>query len=167
MHSKALSLLRKYVLYYFSSLPSSSHSRLSEKESDTEDKIGPSVAYVKNLTEEYLDQIFDAVRWIHQYDANAAFDVSSLLLELRHKLLTRCSQIFTAEIQELPRSKVADFLEDELDPSLSARYLEYLINEREEMSTLFHDRLAELYLDMANDAKKRRDDGERAKLISL
>lgn len=28
------------------------------------------------------------------------------------------------------------------------------------MSTLFHDRLAELYLDMASDAKNRRDDGE-------
>ena len=62
-------------------------------------------------------------------------------------------------MQELPRSKVADFLEDELDPSLCARYLEYLINERDEMSALFHDRLAELYLDMATNAKERRDNG--------
>ena len=61
-------------------------------------------------------------------------------------------KIFTAEVVELPRSKVADFLE-ELDPALCARYLEYLIDEREETSTLFHDRLAELYLEMASKAK--------------
>ena len=62
-------------------------------------------------------------------------------------------KIFTAEVVELPRSKVADFLEEELDPALCARYLEYLIDEREETSTLFHDRLAELYLEMASRAK--------------
>ena len=62
-------------------------------------------------------------------------------------------KIFTAEVVELPRSKVADFLEEELDPALCARYLEYLIEEREETSTLFHDRLAELHLEMASKAK--------------
>ena len=61
---------------------------------------------------------------------------------------------------ELPRSKVTDFLEEELDPGLCARYLEYLIEEREEMSPLFHDRLAELYLDMAQNARKKGDEGQ-------
>ena len=74
-------------------------------------------------------------------------------------MLTYFFQIFTAEVVELPRSKVADFLE-ELDPDLCARYLEYLIGEREESSTLFHDRLAELYLDMALDAQKKGNEGQ-------
>ena len=60
---------------------------------------------------------------------------------------------------ELPRSKVADFLEEELSRSLCGRYLEYLIHEREEMSQLFHDRLAELYLEMAVDSRKKGDEG--------
>ncbi|KAL5525933.1 hypothetical protein ACEPAG_7271 [Sanghuangporus baumii] len=120
MHEKALGLLR----------------RLSEKESDTEEKIRPTVSYVQNLGPEYLDQIFEATRWIHQLKPDAVYD------------------IFTAEIVELPRSKVADFLEEELNSGLCARYLEYLIEEREEMSPMFHDRLAELYLEMALDSRK-------------
>lgn len=48
---------------------------MSEKEKEAEEKIRPTVAYVKNLSEEYLDQIFEATRWIHQFDPNAAFDV--------------------------------------------------------------------------------------------
>lgn len=63
-------------------------------------------------------------------------------------------QVFTNEINELPRSAVADFLE-EINLSYCARYLEYLITERGECSTLFHDRLAELYLEMVISAKKR------------
>ncbi|EJD06913.1 uncharacterized protein FOMMEDRAFT_117970 [Fomitiporia mediterranea MF3/22] len=124
MHGKALSLLR----------------RLSEKETDIEDKIRPSVSYVQNLGPEYLEQIFEATRWIYQLDSDAVYD------------------IFTAEMVELPRSKVADFIEEELDPALCARYLEYLIQERDEMSTLFHDRLAELYLDMAVNVRKEGDE---------
>ena len=49
---------------------------------------------------------------------------------------------------------------EELDPGLCARYLEYLIQEREEMSILFHDRLAELYLEMAISAGKNNDNGK-------
>ncbi|THH09023.1 hypothetical protein EW145_g2303 [Phellinidium pouzarii] len=124
MHGKALSLLR----------------RLSDKETDAEDKIRSTVSYVQKLGPEYLDQIFEATRWIYQHNHDAAFD------------------IFTAELVELPRSKVADFLEEDLDPALCAKYLEYLIADREEMSTLFHDRLAELYLEMAGDARKKDED---------
>ncbi|KAI5122751.1 hypothetical protein M0805_009834 [Coniferiporia weirii] len=124
MHGKALALLR----------------RLSEKETEAEDKIRPTVSYVQKLGPEYLDQIFEATRWIYEHNPDAAFE------------------IFTAELVELPRSKVADFLEDDLNPALCAKYLEYLIAEREEMSTLFHDRLVELYLDFAVDAKKKDED---------
>ena len=68
-------------------------------------------------------------------------------------------QIFTSELTELPRSRVTDFLE-ELDLDLCARYLEYLISERDETSVVFHDRLAELYLEMAINAKHKDDKGD-------
>lgn len=58
---------------------------------------------------------------------------------------------------QLPRSAVADHLE-QINPSICARYLVFLIEERAEVSPLFHDRLAELYLSMTLSAKKRGDD---------
>lgn len=66
-------------------------------------------------------------------------------------------KIFTSEDVELPRHKVADYLE-KIDPTLCARYLEYLLEERQENSTDSHDRLAELYLKMTLAAKKRGDE---------
>lgn len=59
---------------------------------------------------------------------------------------------------ELPRNLVADFLE-KLDPAICARYVEFLIGERAEGSAVFHNRLAELYLNMTVSAKKHGDDG--------
>ncbi|KAH8118200.1 vacuolar sorting protein 39 domain 1-domain-containing protein [Phellopilus nigrolimitatus] len=139
MHGKALGLLKRRVI-----CPKS----LSEKESDIEDRIRPTVSYVQKLGPEYLDQIFEATRWVFEINPDAAFD------------------IFTAELVELPRSKVADFLEEDLDPALCAKYLEYLIGEREETSTLFHDRLAELYLEMAVDGREKRDEDAYDKAYS-
>lgn len=51
---------------------------------------------------------------------------------------------------------MADYLEG-ISPGLCARYLEFLIAEREEESAQVHDRLAELYLSMTIAAKKRGD----------
>ena len=65
-------------------------------------------------------------------------------------------QIFTSEDVELPRLAVADYLE-EIDPSICARYLVFLNEERGEVSPQFHDRLAELYLGMTLLARKRDD----------
>ncbi len=59
---------------------------------------------------------------------------------------------------ELPRNLVADFLE-KLDPAICARYVEFLIGERAEESAVFHNRLAELYLNMTVSAKKHGDEG--------
>ncbi|KAF5367067.1 hypothetical protein D9758_003934 [Tetrapyrgos nigripes] len=61
---------------------------------------------------------------------------------------------------DLPRQEVADYLE-KIDPLSVLRYLEYLIEEREEDSVEFHDRLAELYVQMTLTAKKRGDDETR------
>ncbi|TDL20794.1 hypothetical protein BD410DRAFT_750406 [Rickenella mellea] len=128
MHGKALALLK----------------RLSEKESDKEDRLRPTVTYLQKLGPEYLDQIFESSRWVFEQDPDLGFE------------------IFTSEQVELPRSAVTDFLE-EINPRICARYLEFLIAEREENSTLFHDRLAELYLELVVLAKKANDEEERKK----
>lgn len=60
---------------------------------------------------------------------------------------------------ELPREDVANYLE-EISPKICARYLEYLIEDRHEVLPTFHDRLAELYLNMILTAKKRNDEGK-------
>lgn len=79
-------------------------------------------------------------------------------------------QIFTSEEVELPRQGVADFLET-IDPAICSRFVEYLLNEKGDVSALFHNRLAELYLRMTMTAKKRGDAGTRqamkAKLLQF
>ncbi|KAJ7880982.1 hypothetical protein B0H14DRAFT_3763074 [Mycena olivaceomarginata] len=112
--------------------------RLSEQEADMEDKLSPSIYYLQKLGPEHLDEIFASSRWIFEKDSSMAF------------------QIFTSEDVELPRPAVADYLES-IDPLLCIRYIEFLIEERHEESTGFHDRLAELYLKMTLSAKKRND----------
>ncbi|KAI0041201.1 hypothetical protein FA95DRAFT_1611206 [Auriscalpium vulgare] len=122
MHSKALDLLRK----------------LSDKELDMRDKLGPSITYLQRLGPEYIDQVFKHSLWVFEQDADMAFE------------------IFTSEEVELAPSLVANFLEG-VDPKHCARYLEFLIEERNEEAPQFHDRLAELYLKMSLDAKKKGD----------
>ncbi|KAJ7052608.1 hypothetical protein C8F01DRAFT_1170573 [Mycena amicta] len=111
---------------------------LGEQETDVEDKLMPSIYYLQKLGPEHLDEIFQSSRWIFEKDGEMAF------------------QIFTSEDVELPRPAVADYLES-IDPSLCVRYIEFLIEDRREQSTVFHDRLAELYLKMTLAAKKRNE----------
>ena len=124
------------------------------------DKLQPTVTYLQRLGREYLDLIFDYSRWVFEQNHDIAFEVRfSCPVHRRHPALTVIIQIFTSEEVELPRNLVADFLE-RLDPAICARYVEFLIAERHEQSALFHNRLAELYLDMAMAAKKRGDGGK-------
>jgi len=60
---------------------------------------------------------------------------------------------------ELPRGAVTDYLE-KFDPHIATRYLEYLIDEKEEENNGFHDRLAELYLGITMTAKRKGEEGE-------
>ncbi|KAF9815620.1 hypothetical protein IEO21_04480 [Rhodonia placenta] len=113
---------------------------LSEKESDPRDKLMPSVSYLQRLGQENMEQIFDSSRWILEQDSEIGIE------------------IFTSEEVELPRQPVAKYLEG-IDPSICARFLEFLIDERGEESQLFHDWLAELYLRMTITAKKEGDEG--------
>ncbi|RDB25711.1 Vam6/Vps39-like protein [Hypsizygus marmoreus] len=121
--------------------------QLGEKETDVEDKLSPTIQYLQKLGPEHLQQIFESARWIFETDPDTAF------------------LIFTSEDVELPRQEVSDYLAD-IDPRISARYLEYIIEERNEESTAFHDRLAELYLGMTLMAKKRGDDGTRKEVYA-
>lgn len=48
---------------------------------------------------------------------------------------------------------------ENIDPALCARYIEFLIEDRKEQSTVFHDWLAELYLRMTVNTQKKSDEG--------
>ncbi|EEB96226.1 hypothetical protein MPER_04672 [Moniliophthora perniciosa FA553] len=105
------------------------------------------IQFLKKVGPEYLDQILKYARWVFDQNSTMAFE------------------IFKSEDVELPRQAVADYLEN-INPSLCARYLEYLIEEKEEVSTAFHDRLAELYAKMTLAAKKRGDEKSRQDLYA-
>jgi Vam6/Vps39-like protein vacuolar protein sorting-associated protein 39 len=49
--------------------------RLSEKESDMEDKLSPSIRYLQKLGPENVHQVFESSRWIFDMDSNMAFEV--------------------------------------------------------------------------------------------
>ncbi|KAG1770992.1 vacuolar sorting protein 39 domain 1-domain-containing protein [Suillus occidentalis] len=119
--------------------------QLSEKETDMRDKLDPSIFYLRKLGPEYINQVFESSRWIFEEDRHMAFE------------------IFTSDDVELPRTQVTDYLE-KIDPAISTRYIEYLIDEKGEESPAFHDRLAELYLNMTLSARKR---GEEAKAFEV
>ncbi|KIY43844.1 hypothetical protein FISHEDRAFT_67630 [Fistulina hepatica ATCC 64428] len=110
--------------------------QLSEEEDDLRDKLQPSISYLQRLGPEYLPLIFEHATWIFEADRDMAFE------------------IFTSEDVELPRKSVADFLEG-IGLDICAQYIEFLIEERKEESPVFHNRLAQLYLDMTLAAKKR------------
>ncbi|KAG5644651.1 hypothetical protein DXG03_008033 [Asterophora parasitica] len=116
--------------------------QLGENETDIEDKLMPSIYYLQKLGPEHLAQIFESSRWIFATDSDMAFE------------------IFTSEDVVLPRQEVSDFLAG-IDSKVSARFLEYIIEERKEETPAFHDQLAELYLSIILSAKKRGDEQTR------
>jgi hypothetical protein len=124
-----------------------------------EDKLDPSIRYLQKLGPEYIDQIFTSSRWIFNLDPDRAFQVNIFPMFLI--LANPVSKIFTSEDVELPKQRVADYLES-IDARLCARYLEYIINERDKDGpAALHNRLAELYLSMTLNAKKRNDESKQ------
>ncbi|EIW83909.1 rab guanyl-nucleotide exchange factor [Coniophora puteana RWD-64-598 SS2] len=115
---------------------------LSSKEDDPRDKLSPSIAYLRKLGPEHQDQVFEWSRWIFDEDKEQAFE------------------IFTSDDVELPFEVVTDYLE-KIDPRLAARYIEYVIDEKSEEGSHFHNRLAELYLTITVAARKRKDEDTR------
>ena len=49
--------------------------RLSEKETDSHDKLMPTVNYLQRLGPEHLEQIFEHSRWVFEQDRDIAFEV--------------------------------------------------------------------------------------------
>lgn len=70
----------------------------------------------------------------------------------------RGSQIFTTEEAQLPRPAVIDYLE-KIDPMICARYIEFLIDEQKYTDSAYHNRLAELYLDVVMRSTKKSEEG--------
>lgn len=125
-----------------------------------EDKLDPSIRYLQKLGPEYIEQIFTSSRWIFNLDPDRAFQVniSRCFLILTDPIFLK---IFTSEDVELPKQRVADYLES-IDARLCARYLEYIIDERDKDGpTAIHNRLAELYLSMTLNAKKRNEESKQ------
>lgn len=56
----------------------------------------------------------------------------------------------TPEAESLPRDRVVDYLAS-IKRDLGIRYLEHLINDLQEMSPAFHNRLVTLYFEEASD----------------
>jgi Vam6/Vps39-like protein vacuolar protein sorting-associated protein 39 len=67
-------------------------------------------------------------------------------------------QIFTTEEAQLPRPAVIDYLE-KIDPMICARYIEFLIDEQKYTESAYHNRLAELYLDVVMRSTKKSEEG--------
>ena len=131
-----------------------------------EDKLDPSIQYLQKLGPEHIDQIFTSSLWIFNLDSDRAFqvDISILLFPMFLPPANQNHKIFTSEDVELPKQRVADYLES-IDPRLCARYLEYIINERDKNAPgVLHSRLAELYLAMVLSAKKRDEESKHYRL---
>lgn len=70
--------------------------RLSEKETDMEDKLSPSISYLQKLGPEYIDQVFESSRWIFEQDRDMAFQVILILFSFCS--LLRTSNFFIEDI---------------------------------------------------------------------
>ncbi|KAJ3995861.1 hypothetical protein F5050DRAFT_1764139 [Lentinula boryana] len=116
--------------------------QLGEKEEDLDERVYDSVQYLRKLGPENLDQVFASARWVIEQDS------------------ARGLEIFKSDDVDLPRNQVADYLE-KISPLLCTKYLEYLIQERDEVSVDFHDRLAELYARITLDARRKKDENLR------
>lgn len=131
--------------------------RRSEKDTDDDERLQPTVRYLQRLGPENLELLFQSARWVMSQDRDAGFEVISNL-RVRDIRVEYIQKIFTSEEVELPRDKVADFMES-VDLPITCRYLKYLIDERAEASPYFHDRLAESYLHMVLKTKPGDDGG--------
>lgn len=105
---------------------------------DNEDDAAPqlfgpqrTVAYLQNLPPEMIDLILDYARWP---------------LERNRELAMEIFLADTENAETLPRGKVLDFLQG-IDRKLAVQYLEHIINELNDTTPGFHQRLAETYLE--------------------
>ncbi|KAI8253393.1 hypothetical protein K4K58_007224 [Colletotrichum sp. SAR11_239] len=129
LHSQALELLKRFGT--------------AEKPDETAPALhGPqrTVMYLQNLPPSEIDLILQYSEWVLKADPKLAME------------------IFIADSENaetLPRARVARFLGG-INPSLEVQYLEHIINELDDTTPDFHNRLAELFIRQLKE--KRRDD---------
>lgn len=126
MHHEALELLEKFG-----------------KDEDGED-ISPAlkgpqrtIAYLQQLPPELIDLILEYAEWPIRAHAEQGMEI--FLAD-------------TENAETLPRERVLDFLHG-IDPKLSVRYLEHIINELGDQTPDFHQRLVDEYLERLLKAK--------------
>jgi len=98
------------------------------------------VGYLQNLPPEMIDLILEFVEWPLRVDPKLGMEI--FLAD-------------TENAETLPREKVASFLRS-INIDLEVKYLEHVINELNDTTLEFHDRLAQAYVDDL----KNRDDKE-------
>lgn len=127
LHRPALEILQQFGM-------------ASEENENAPTLHGPqrTVGYLQNLPPEMIDLILEFVEWPLRVDPKLGMEI--FLAD-------------TENAETLPRDKVANFLKD-IDTDLEVRYLEHVINELNDLTLEFHDRLAQAYVD---DLKKMKD----------
>lgn len=104
---------------------------------DEEDEAAPqlfgprrTVAYLQSLPPETIDLILDFARWPLERDRDLGMEI--FLAD-------------TENAETLPRTKVLDFLHN-IDSKLEVKYLEHIIRELNDPTPIFHQRLADTYI---------------------
>jgi Vam6/Vps39-like protein vacuolar protein sorting-associated protein 39 len=124
LHREALELLAKF-------------GKDDEADDASSGLRGPqrTVGYLVQLPPELIDLILEFAEW--PLRADPAMGTEIFLAD-------------TKNAEELPRHRVLDFLQG-IDSKLAVQYLEHIINELNDLTPDFHQRLIDLYLDRLND----------------
>jgi len=119
LHRPALELLKKFGM--------------AEKEDENAPTLhGPqrTVGYLQNLPPDMIDLILEFAEWPLKADPTLGMEI--FLAD-------------TENAETLPRDKVVNFLQD-IDVDLAVKYLEHVINELNDLTPDFHNRLVAAYL---------------------
>jgi len=138
LHREALELLAKFGK--------------SKDEEDVNISLrGPqrTVGYLQQLPPELIDLILEFVKWPLEVDPKLGMEV--FLAD-------------TENAELLPRDQVVDFLQP-ISRDLAIRYLEHIIDELNDQTPSFHQRLVDLYLERLKSGEVK-DDAEIAELQS-
>ncbi|KAL8646259.1 MAG: hypothetical protein Q9210_006235 [Variospora velana] len=119
LHQQALELLERF-------------GKQEQRDEKASQLAGPqrTVAYLQNLPPEMIDLILHFVSW--PLDENPEFGMEVFLAD-------------SERAETLPRQRVLDFLEKK-DRALAVRYLKHIIQELDDRTASFHQRLAEDYI---------------------
>ncbi|KUJ13149.1 uncharacterized protein LY89DRAFT_591238 [Mollisia scopiformis] len=140
LHRPALELLKRFGT--------------SEGEDDGPAALhGPqrTVGYLQNLPPEMIDLILEFAEWPLRADPTLGMEV--FLAD-------------TENAETLPRDKVVGFLQD-IDLGLEVKYLEHVINELNDLTPEFHNRLVEAYIQRLRTREDRDTDTWRSLMGGL